>query len=82
VQELRLAIRTLRATPVVTLVAILSLALGIGANTLTGFSSWTNPLWEQIRDRHELFQTALAFHRPGVSTWRWEGRPTSSMDSG
>jgi putative ABC transport system permease protein len=31
--HLRLAIRTLRATPIVTAVAILSLALGIGANT-------------------------------------------------
>ncbi|MBZ5559332.1 MAG: ABC transporter permease [Acidobacteriia bacterium] len=31
--DFRLAVRTLRATPVVSLVAILSLALGIGANT-------------------------------------------------
>jgi predicted lysophospholipase L1 biosynthesis ABC-type transport system permease subunit len=32
VNELRLAIRALHATPIVTLVVILSLALGIGAN--------------------------------------------------
>ena len=92
--DVRIAIRTLRATPVVTLVVILSLALGIGANTaifsivnslllralpversdrlvlllsnplVTPSSPWSNPVWEQIRDRHaDLFQTTFAFSR-------------------
>lgn len=97
VSELRGAFRTLRVTPVVTLIAILSLALGIGANTAIfsivdslllrslpverpdrlallvsnppcfaaghdGCSSWSYPLWEQIRERRrDLFQTAFAF---------------------
>jgi len=84
VQDMRLAIRQLRASPLVSAVAILSLALGIGANTaifsivnslllrplpvhepqqlvtLTN-GSWTNPIWEQIRDRHDLFDSAFAW---------------------
>jgi putative ABC transport system permease protein len=73
------AYRSLRATPVVTVVAALSLALGIGANTalfsilnslllkslpvrapeelvVVADGSWTNPIWEQIRDRHVFYQ--------------------------
>jgi predicted permease len=82
--DMRLAVRQLRASPIVSAVAIFSLALGIGANTaifsivnslllrplpvreprqlvtLTN-GSWTNPIWEQIRDRRDLFDSAFAW---------------------
>lgn len=88
-RDLRLALRSLRATPVVTSVAVLSLTLGIGGNTAIFSivnslllralpvqdpqslaileedgqvgSSWTNPLWEDIRGRAGLFAGALAW---------------------
>jgi predicted permease len=83
--DTRDAVRSLAATPVVTLVSVLSLALGIGANTalfsilnslvikqlpvrepqqlvLIDHTSWTNPIWEQIRERqHDLFESAGAW---------------------
>jgi putative ABC transport system permease protein len=83
--DMRDAVRSLRATPIVTAVSVLSLALGVGANTalfsiLNGLvlkplpvhepdrlvlldrEDWTNPIWEQIRDRQfDLFESAGAW---------------------
>ncbi|HET7186925.1 MAG TPA: ABC transporter permease [Gemmatimonadaceae bacterium] len=71
--DLRDAFRALRATPIVTAVAILSLALGIGANT--AIFSLINALMLRslpVQDPHRLVQVMAGEKRTSWSNPLWE----------
>lgn len=71
--DLRDALRTLRSTPVVTVVAILSLALGIGANT--AIFSIVNALLLRnlpVKDPQQLVQLLTGPQRTSWSNPLWE----------
>ena len=98
--DVKLATRALLGTPVVAIAAVLSLALGIGANTAifslvnslmlrtlpvaepeqlglivdpTNLSrAWSNPLWENVRSRADMFEGAFAWS-PTRLTWNRGG---------
>lgn len=74
-QDLRYALRTMAARPSFTAVAILSLALGIGANTAI-FSLWNGVLHSPLPGVQKPEQLVMLSNPDDTGMWtgRWDGR--------
>ena len=69
-RDLRLAVRALRATPIVTAVAVLSLALGIGANTAI-FSLIDSLMLRTLPVKDPSRLVLVTNTAPGVRAWSY-----------
>jgi predicted permease len=74
-QDLRYTLRTMTASPSFTAVAILSLALGIGANTAI-FSLWNGVLHSPLPAVYKPEQLVMLSNPDDAGMWsgRWDGR--------
>lgn len=74
-QDLRYAVRTMAARPGFTAIAIISLALGIGANTAI-FSLWNGVLHSSLPSVYQPEQLVMLSNPGDAGMWsgRWDGR--------